>query len=87
VTGELVRNSRCPLCGGRMKRGVATIPFILSNYDPTMTEAYDHQIRDILKMPEHRIELARPIAGVDVGKFKSSVDELIRQIRLHESKQ
>jgi len=87
VTGELVRNSRCPLCGGRMKRGVATIPFILSNYDPTMTEAYDHQIRDILKMPEHRIELARPIARVDVGKFKSSVDELIRQIRLHESKQ
>lgn len=31
MTGELVRNSRCPLCGGRMKRGVATIPFILSN--------------------------------------------------------
>lgn len=31
MTGELVRNSRCLLCGGRMKRGVATIPFILSN--------------------------------------------------------
>ena len=31
MTGELVKNSRCPLCGGRMKRGVATIPFILSN--------------------------------------------------------
>ena len=31
MTGKLVKNSRCPLCGGRMKRGVATIPFILSN--------------------------------------------------------
>lgn len=58
-----------------------------AGYDPTMTEAYDHQIRDILKMPEHRIELARPIATVDAGRFKSSVDELIRQIRLHQSEQ
>jgi len=31
MTGELVKNSRCPLCGGRMKRGVATIPFVLRN--------------------------------------------------------
>ena len=31
MIGELVKNSRCPLCGGRMKRGVATIPFILRN--------------------------------------------------------
>lgn len=58
-----------------------------AGYDPTLVEAYDHQIRDILKMPEHRIELARPIATVDAGRFKSSVDELIRQIRLHESEQ
>lgn len=58
-----------------------------AGYDPTLVEAYDHQIRDILKMPEHRIELARPIATLDAGRFKSSVDGLIRQIRLHESKQ
>jgi YgiT-type zinc finger domain-containing protein len=31
MTGELARNNRCPLCGGRMKRGAATIPFILRN--------------------------------------------------------
>lgn len=31
MTGKLVKNSRCPLCGGRMKRGMATIPFILGN--------------------------------------------------------
>lgn len=31
MTGELVKDSRCPLCGGRMKRGMATIPFILGN--------------------------------------------------------
>lgn len=31
MTDELVENSRCPLCGGRMKWGVATIPFILRN--------------------------------------------------------
>jgi len=29
MTGELARNSRCPLCGGRLRPGVATIPFVL----------------------------------------------------------
>ncbi len=28
MTGEFERNSRCPLCGGRMKVGEATIPFM-----------------------------------------------------------
>lgn len=58
-----------------------------AGYDPILVEAYDHQIRDILRMPEHRIELARSIAEVDAQKFKSSVDELIRQIRIHEGEQ
>lgn len=29
MTGELGRNSRCPVCGGRLVQGVATIPFVL----------------------------------------------------------
>jgi YgiT-type zinc finger domain-containing protein len=29
MIGELEKNSRCPLCGGRLKSGVATIPFLL----------------------------------------------------------
>jgi len=28
MTGELERNSRCPLCGGRLKPGMATVPFV-----------------------------------------------------------
>lgn len=55
--------------------------------DPVLAEAYDHQMKAILQMPKDRIELSRSIAEVNVGKFKSSVDELIRQIRLHESEQ
>jgi len=31
MTGELERNSHCPLCGGRVKPGLATIPFILAD--------------------------------------------------------
>ena len=31
MTGERERNSRCPLCGGRLSSGVATIPFLLSD--------------------------------------------------------
>lgn len=29
MTGKHVNNSRCPICGGAMKRGLATIPFVL----------------------------------------------------------
>jgi YgiT-type zinc finger domain-containing protein len=29
MTGGLVNHNRCPLCGGRLKKGVATIPFVL----------------------------------------------------------
>ncbi|MBM4431693.1 MAG: type II toxin-antitoxin system MqsA family antitoxin [Chloroflexi bacterium] len=28
MTGKLERNSRCPLCGGLLGPGVATIPFL-----------------------------------------------------------
>ena len=31
MTGELGRNSRCPLCGGRLQPGRATVPFFLPN--------------------------------------------------------
>ncbi len=58
-----------------------------AGFDPTLAEAYDHQMKAIMRMPKTRIDLSRSIAEVDVGKFKSAVDELIRQIRLHESKQ
>ena len=29
MTGELEGGSLCPLCGGRLRPGVATIPFVL----------------------------------------------------------
>lgn len=28
MTGETVSDSRCPLCGGRLASGVATVPFV-----------------------------------------------------------
>jgi YgiT-type zinc finger domain-containing protein len=28
MTGEHEKHNRCPLCGGRLKPGVATIPFV-----------------------------------------------------------
>jgi YgiT-type zinc finger domain-containing protein len=31
MTGELEKNSHCPLCGGRLKRERATVPFLLPN--------------------------------------------------------
>ena len=31
MTGELEGNNRCPVCGGHMKRGRATVPFLLPN--------------------------------------------------------
>ena len=30
MTGEHAKLNRCPLCGGRLKSGTATIPFLLS---------------------------------------------------------
>jgi YgiT-type zinc finger domain-containing protein len=67
MTGELVKNSRCPLCGGRMKRGVATIPFILGNtvivvkdvpaeicsscHEPYMTGKVTNRITILLNRP------------------------------------
>lgn len=29
MTGKHARDNRCPICGGAMKRGLATIPFVL----------------------------------------------------------
>lgn len=29
MTGQPAKHNRCPLCGGRLKRGLATIPFVL----------------------------------------------------------
>ena len=29
MIGELERNSRCPLCGGRLQPGQTTVPFLL----------------------------------------------------------
>jgi YgiT-type zinc finger domain-containing protein len=31
MIGELERNNRCPLCGGRLKQGMATMPFVFSD--------------------------------------------------------
>jgi YgiT-type zinc finger domain-containing protein len=28
MTGEIENNGRCPVCGGRLRPGVATIPFV-----------------------------------------------------------
>jgi YgiT-type zinc finger domain-containing protein len=29
MTGEREKTNRCPLCGGRLKRGLAAMPFLL----------------------------------------------------------
>jgi YgiT-type zinc finger domain-containing protein len=31
MTGELEGNKHCPLCGGKLKPGAATVPFLLPN--------------------------------------------------------
>lgn len=31
MTGEPERNNRCPVCGGYLKHGQATVPFLLPN--------------------------------------------------------
>ncbi|MBO9370162.1 MAG: type II toxin-antitoxin system MqsA family antitoxin [Chloroflexi bacterium] len=31
MTGEHAGDSRCPLCGGRLQSGLATVPFFLPN--------------------------------------------------------
>lgn len=31
MTGEQERDSRCSLCGGRLKEGTATVPFVLGD--------------------------------------------------------
>jgi YgiT-type zinc finger domain-containing protein len=28
MTGKLAKDSYCPLCGGRLEQGIATIPFV-----------------------------------------------------------
>ena len=58
-----------------------------AGFDTTLAEDYDHQMREILQMPEHRTDLSRSISEVNVEKFKTSVDQLIREIRDYESKQ
>ena len=64
MTGELGGNSGCPLCGGRLRSGVATIPFMFpdavvlikevpaevcnSCHEPYMTGKVTDRLTDLL---------------------------------------
>lgn len=57
----------------------------LAGFDDTLSKNYEEQMRKILQIPKGRIEFKCDISKVDVEKFKSTVKELMRKVRLHEN--
>ena len=57
-----------------------------AGFDDTLAKYYEEQMRRVLHMPKDRVEFGCHISKVDVEKFKSTVKELIRKVRLHENK-
>lgn len=65
MTGEHARYNRCPLCGGRLRVGQATVPFLFPNtvvvikdipaevcsscHEPFATGSVTDQLVDVLK--------------------------------------
>jgi hypothetical protein len=58
----------------------------LAGFDDTLSKDYEEQMRNILQIPKGRIEFKCHISKVDVEKFRLTVKELIRKVRLHENK-
>jgi hypothetical protein len=50
-------------------------------FPPQIGNAYERQLRELMRMPEGRTDFARPITDVDTERFKSIVDEFIREIQ------
>lgn len=48
---------------------------------PEAGEYYERELRDLMRMPESRTDLARLITEVDLSRFKSIVDEFILRIQ------
>ncbi|MBS1253069.1 MAG: hypothetical protein MAG451_02114 [Anaerolineales bacterium] len=68
MTGKRERNSRCPLCSGRLSPGMATIPFLL----PDMVVL----IRDV------PAEICRSCREPYVaGKVTDRITDLLHQLR------
>jgi hypothetical protein len=48
---------------------------------PEAGEIYERELRDLMRMPESRTDLARLITEVDLGRFKSTVDDFVRRVQ------
>jgi hypothetical protein len=52
-----------------------------AGFDPSLGESYGTQMRKLMKTPENRFEIGRPIREVNIEKFKSEVDNFIRKVQ------
>jgi YgiT-type zinc finger domain-containing protein len=68
MIGELAKNSECPVCGGRLKQGLATAPFFLTNAVvlvkgvPSEICASCHEPYTTGKVTDRILKLLRPCA-------------------------
>lgn len=54
-----------------------------AGFDPSFVEGYEATMRSVLNMPENRTRFSSPVEHVDFSKFKSAVDEFMKNIRRH----
>ncbi len=54
---------------------------VVAGFNPDIASTYEIKLRELLQMPEARIDLARFIIEVDVNQFKSIVDKFIESIQ------
>lgn len=50
-------------------------------FSPEIGEAYERQLRELMRMPVGRTDFARSLTDVDAVKFKSIVDEFVREVQ------